>query len=462
MKNHWILFFIFGILLYYFLRCFISHLKIKENLINYCNPIFTADGTEVTISPLMYNSKYLSIDMNSIRDNIILNSIPTTWLFEKNITEKSLDDSTNDTRELFISNGYSNENTRPDRCSVYIKTKSPFKTNDKKIPDYLDYYVTINKKENSINEVGNNYISASLFGRSKTQIWYVIDISELPTKTDILEEKRLIDIVNKTKNIVDTSSKNTRYVYIINNQNNILTFLTYNSIYNNLGAATISKIPTINSIWKIDIIKTGNIKCEDAYKPTLSIGDFPNNDNKQSGSFMAFFLPLWNRKWYTTKNGEIQEFTVNLCTSNSFTNDIYSVKDTYATGSITLNDNTIYNVRTYGSDMVYGKNNNNNSNIILKMIPQNKKHDNTLPGGIPMIYGWIDDSNGDVKSICASNEKNLAGVCLSPPSDNDDYQKYLIKLDLLPINPKINYNLSENFTSNNISQYLGNLTKYVK
>ena len=58
MKSHWIIFIIFGILVFYSLKFIISRIKIKENLINFCSPIFTANGTEVTISPFTNTSKY--------------------------------------------------------------------------------------------------------------------------------------------------------------------------------------------------------------------------------------------------------------------------------------------------------------------------------------------------------------------------------------------------------------------
>lgn len=474
MKIHWLIFVIFGIFVFYSLKCIISRIKIKENLINFCTPIFTADGTEVTISPFMYTSKYLGIDLNSSQDNVILSSIANTWVFERIINIKGLDKSVGDITDLQVPQGYSTHNTHATRCSVYIKTKSSFKTNNLIPPNYLYYYITTNIKNNFVPGVGNSYINASLFGKSTTQSWYIIDIAELPTISDNLEQQKMINIANKARSTIDATDTNTKYVYIINTSSSNPTFLTYNSSNSDLGTATLLTTPTIDSIWKINIKKTGTIPDDTNYKPTLAIGEFPNNDNTTHSTFMSFFLPMWNRKWYTNKNGNIQTFTVNLCTTESIINGEYNVKNTYAAGSVTLSDNTIYNIRTYGSDMVYG--NNGNSKIILKMVPQTKKPNNTLPEGIPMLQGWIEDSNGKVTSICASNEQNLAGVCLSPPLPDGMYQMYLTKLDFLPIDPKINYNLSnnlsENFTwedtvnYNNISgcasQYLGNLNNCVK
>jgi hypothetical protein len=266
--------------------------------------------------------------------------------------------------------------------------------------------------------------------------------------------------------MVDTTDINTKYVCIINNSKNNPTFLTYNSSNSYLGTATLLTTPLMESIWKINIKKTGTISDDTIYKPTLAIGEFPNNDNTTYATFMSFFLPVWNKKWYTNKKGNIQSFTVNLYTSDSYIDGEYTVKNTYATGTVTLSDNTIYNVQTYGSDMIYG--NYNDSKIILKMVPQTKKPDKTLPGGIPMLQGWIEDSTGNITSICASNEQNLAGVCLSPPLPEGMYQMYLTKLDFLPVDPKINFNLSENFTLNYAktsgcaSQYLGNLNNCVR
>jgi len=75
-----------GIIIFYSVKCIIPRLKIKENFkskvrlsalpfdVQYCTPIFTAPGTEVTIRP-MNVSKYLSIDTNSSKNNVVLNSI---------------------------------------------------------------------------------------------------------------------------------------------------------------------------------------------------------------------------------------------------------------------------------------------------------------------------------------------------------------------------------------------------
>ena len=418
----------------------------------------------------MYPSKYLSIDLNSSQDNVILSSIANTWVFERIINKKSLDNSVGDITDLCIPQGYSNHYVDANRCSVYIKTKSSFKTNNAKVPNYLYYYITTNVKNNFVPGVGNSYINASLFGKSTTQVWYIIDIAELPTISNNPEEQKMFNIANKAKSMIDATNPNTKYVYIINNSINNPTFLTYNSSDSYLGTATLLATPTTNSIWKINITKTGTIPDDTLYKPTLAIGEFPNNDNTTHATFMSFFLPMWNRKWYTNKNGDIQTFIVNICTSESIINGEYNVKNTYATGSVTLSDNTIYNVRTYGSDMIYGSS--GTSKIILKMVPQTKKPNNTLPEGIPMLQGWIEDSSGNVTSICASNEQNLAGVCLSPPLPSGMYQMYLTKLDFLPVDPKINYNLSENFTwedtvnynktSGCASQYLGNLNNCVR
>ena len=451
MKSHWIIFFIFGILVFYSLKFIISRIKIKENLINFCTPIFTANGTVVTISPLMNFSKYLSVDLNSSKNNVILSSKADTWVFEKIINKISLDKSIGNLDGLSIPQGYGNNYTDENRCSVYIKTKSSFQTTEKDNGyNYLYYYITTNPTEDFVPGLGNSYISASLFGKSTNQVWYIIDIAELPTKTDNPQQKNIIDIANKART---SENDNTKYVYIINKSINNPTFLTANSLggeNNYLGTATLLRTPTLDSIWKINITQKTTPETT-MYKPTLAIGEFPNNDNKLHSTFMSFFLPMWNRQWYINKDGKLTSFTINL-TFESIINGEYNVTNTFATGDVLIN-NIKYKVRTYGSDMIYGSANaydtNNNNKIILKMVPQNKKPKDTIPEGILMLQGWIEDSNGNINSICASNEKYLTYVCISKP----------------PFQIDPNIILSEKFTLEKYgcaSQSLGNLNNCVR
>ena len=418
-KFDWILYFLFSILLFYIIKCILKRIKIKENLENLkneCNPIFTANGTEITISP--YNSStYLSIDLNSSMDNIVLNSTGNTWVLEK------------------INKNYVEEyrSAKITNCSIYIKTKidHSFNTNPsfgEKTNGKLYYYIT---KQND-----SDKITASLFNDSIDK-WLIIDIFEY-LKSNITINNNLKEIINKIQSTTpDKDNKDEiKYVFIIKDNK----FLTKGSMDINL----IEKPLNADSIWKLSILKP--IKKEQLseniismYKPTTAIGEFPNNANTEHGEFMSFFLPLWNRKWYTIKEGKIEEFSINLLTSEYIHTGEYKTKQTYATGIVMLSDKTIYDVRTYGSDMIYGTINSNvteknkNAKIILKMVPYDTNFKNSMFGGIPMLKGWIENSDGNITSLCGTYDKNHVGVCISPQLPDAEYQLYLRKEDKFPV-----------------------------
>ena len=283
------------------------------------------------------------------------------------------------------------------------------------------------------------------------------------------------DLYNKIILKAKEMKKNKKYVFIVNNpivfvdpnEGSKTKFLTANIHGNDksfIGATNLIMKPTENSIWKIDIIKKGNIESVDQYKPTSAINDYPNNDNKEHGVFMNTFLPSWNRTWYSSGKGsddKIKSFNVNIALEYSFADKKYSVKTPYAKGHVTfnnyLNKNTYY-VKSYGSDMLssieYPAS--DKSILFLKMVPNiNKPKDNNgkylIPDGIPMLQGWVerysDDKKQDIISICASDNYNLSGVCLST-NNNDSIQEFLIKSDYLPIQPDINFNLSNSLMEN--------------
>ena len=111
------IFVLLGVIVYYSLKCIISRIKFKENFVQYCDPFFTTPGTEVTIAPFGI-SKYLTIDTNSSINNVVLESTSSNWEFERIIEEKSLRENKNMSYHDF---------SKPDRCSVYIKTKYKYK-----------------------------------------------------------------------------------------------------------------------------------------------------------------------------------------------------------------------------------------------------------------------------------------------------------------------------------------------
>jgi hypothetical protein len=413
-KFNWILYFLFSILLFYIIKCILKRIKIKENLENKCNPIFTANGTEITISPYNY-STYLSIDQTSSMDNIYLNSIGTTWVLEK------------------INKNYVKEykSAKITDCSIYIKTKidvikqiPPFSD---KIKSDLYYYITTQNDSNKI--------TASLFDDSIDK-WLIIDIFEyIDSDKNINNDLKKIILELKLK---ITQDNETKYVFIIKDNS----FLTKGKININL----IEKPFNSDSIWKLSIHNPTKkeqifkkINTSTMYKPTTAIGEFPNKVNTEHGEFMSFFLPLWNRKWYTIKEGEIEEFSINLLTSEYIDNGQYKTKETYATGIVMLSDKTIYDVRTYGSDMIYGTINNSvneknkNEKIILKMVPYDTNFKETMFDGIPMLKGWIEKSDGSITSLCGTYDKNKVGVCISPQLPEASYPMYLRKEDKFPV-----------------------------
>ena len=481
-----------GVIIFYSVKCIFPRLKIKENFeskVQYCiNPIYTAPGSEVTIRPVKLFTKYLSIDTNSSKDNVILNSISlNSWKLErvsrKIVKKNSL---TNE------KNGFDNNFSKPFLCSVYIKSELKY---DNKIsnnnPNSLNYYLTRKQTENFVPGVGNSHVSASLFGDAEMQVWYIIDIHDLPT--DGLYK----DIIRKNNK---PNYKDTRFVFIVNNPTAFVNpnelsktqFLTANIAGNDkysIGAITLLTEPTDNSIWRIDLKIKGTIESNNNYKPISAIGEYPNNDNKEHGVFMNTFLPAWNRTWYSSSNNKLKSFTVNIVSNESDNSNGYSVKLPYATGTVTF-DNIIYNVKSYGSDMLSSINypSNDKSIIYLKMVPNiNKPKDENgkylIQDGMPMLQGWIEKptttgEQPNIISICASDNDNLTGVCLSTnnkdnlsTNNTDSFQKFLVTKDYLPINSDINFNssisLMENFdTWENKFNYnktpyptLGNLKK---
>ena len=442
-----------GIIVFYSLKCIISRIKLKENLtIEYCKPIFTAKGTKVSISPIGMQ-KYLSVDPNSSKDNVTLNSIlSSSWEFERVIDRKSFEGGN--------TNGFYNDYTEPSRCSVYIKTKSKYKTNKLQQPNFLYHYLTMNNNENFVPGVGNSYATASLFGHSSKQVWYVIDISDLPLNG------AYGDTVSLGKYLGDD---NTRFVFIVtnpaafkNNKENATTqFLTANIEERkdkySFGTVTLNTMPTENSIWQINFLQKGKPDPLPDYKPTLAVDEYPNKDNAKFSTFMNTYLPIWNRTWYSNyKDGSLKSFTIKLCSPEyqlSNTGE-YSVKNTSASGSVTFDkypgelSGVSYNVTSNGSDMLHGINPKDKSTIILKMIPQKNipLNGKTLPGGVPTLQGWIIPESGNSDkaiSICASNDKNFSGVCLST-NKPDSFQQFLIKKDFLPVNKNTNFNITGN------------------
>lgn len=446
-----------GIIVFYSLKCIIPRIKLKKNIeenltIEYCKPIFTSKGTEVSISPIGID-KYLSIDQNSSMDNVILSSVPSdSWELERVIDRKSFEDGNN--------SGFYHNYTKPSRCSVFIKTKTSYKKDKLQYPTFLYHYLTRNNKENFVPGVGNNYVSASLFGHGSSQVWYVIDISGLPV------DGAYGDTVSLGKALGDD---NTRFVFIVsnpvafkNNKEDANTqFLTSNIEEKkdkySFGSATLTTEPTESSIWQINIKKKGTVNPLPDYKPTLNIDEYPNKDNKEFSTFMNTYLPIWNRTWYTNDtDGQTKSFTVKLCSPDYKINSSgeYSVKTTSATGFVTFDNfpgslkGASYSVTSQGSDMLYGTNTKDKSTIILQMVPQKNIPSNgaTLPGGVPTIKGWILPESGNgagAISICASNDKNFSGVCLSPNKPNS-FQQFLIKKDFMPLNASTNFNLTGN------------------
>ena len=447
---------IYGFFLYYFLKYIILNFKFNENFTDYCTPVFSNKGMEFTISPMSTTNKYMSVNPYSSYDNIGLTSIPNNWILEKttdiNFLKNPLHNSISENGiKNSIKNGIKN-------CPVYIKTKSTVNKNDK---DTLYYYITQNKKEDTLPGIGNSYISASLFGKSKNQIWYIIDINNLKYTPKDSYQKKILKIINQAKDKFDTKADEmTKYVLIMKNpeslykENESLSFLTFNSFQKDnftTGTATLLKMPSVYSVWKLNITTKGKPdKQNEFYKPTFALNDFPNMENNENETFMTHFLPLWNRTWYYPNGDELKSFTVNINTSENIINGFYNVKNPFSTGTVVMDDHTIYTVQSAGSDMLYGNisaasqitgTSQINSKIILKMIPRSNKPD-TLPDGIPMIQGWIETS-GNITSICASNDKNLKGVCVSPKLPEGQFQLYLLKNDLSPINLFSESNLSK-------------------
>ena len=471
-----------GIIIFYSVKCIIPRLKIKENFkskvrlsalrqdlyqkakpfdVQYCTPIFTAPETEVTIRP-MNVSKYLSIDTNSSKNNVVLNSISlNSWEFERVVERNSLDNA---------KSGFYNDFSDPSRCSVYIKTKSKYETktgNKGNSPNYLYYYLTREHTEHFVPGVGSSYVSASLFGNGERQVWYIIDVDELHLGG------LYNNVISKAKGMNDT---NTKYVFIVTNpiafvnpkESSKTQFLTANISGNensSIGASNLVMEPTVNSIWKIDIRKKGTIEPADQYKPISALNEYPNNDNLEHGVFMNTFLPAWNRTWYSSSkdtDSKIKSFSVKLCSPEyNITNKEYSVKTPYATGTVTFDNylnNTVYNVKSYGSDMLSSIDypSKDKSILFLKMVPNNNKPKDKngsylIPDGMPMLQGWIEKPTSGKKpniiSICASDDDNFSGVCLST-NNTDSIQQFLIKKDYLPVQSNINFNLSNSLMEN--------------
>jgi hypothetical protein len=453
-----------GVIIFYSVKCIIFRLKIKENFkskVQYCHPIFTALGTEVTIRP-MNISKYLSIDTNSSKYNVVLNSISlNSWKFERVIERNSLEKA---------KSGFYNDFSDPSRCSVYIKTESihePRMGKNMHLPNSLYYYLTREKNEHFVPGVGNSYVSASLFGNGERQIWYIIDVNELPLGG------LYNNVISNSKGMNDTNTKSvfivTDPIAFINPKESYKTkFLTANLYGNDKSAIGVSNLimePTINSIWKIDIRKKGNIEIADQYKPISALNEYPNNDNLEHGVFMNTFLPVWNRTWYSNSkenDSKIKSFSVKLCSPEyNITNQEYSVKNPYSTGTVTFDNylnNTVYNVKSYGSDMLSSIDypSKDKSILFLKMVPNNSKPKDKngkylIADGVPMLQGWIekptDGKKPNIISICASDDENFSGVCLST-NNTDSIQQFLIKKDYLPVKSDINFNLSNSLIEN--------------
>lgn len=466
------IFVLLGVIVYYSFKCIIPRIKIKENLTEenkkqYCDPFFTAPGTEVTINPLGV-SNYLTIDPNSSINNIILGTISSNWSFERIIEEKVIRKNKSGTYNNF---------SKPNRCSLYIKTEYKYDTENKKDSPKLHYYLTLNGKKNFEPGSGENYVSGSLFGNGAKQVWYTIDISSLS------QDGPYSNIVQYVKGM---ENENTRYVFIITNpiafeenkENSKTRFLTADINTNNknsIGSVTIKPSPTEYSIWQINYIKKGTIKPLPDYKPSLSISEYPNNHTKNHGTFMNTFLPIWNRTWYSSDDNEtIKSFTIHLCSPwyKITEKGEYTVKNTVATGTIvfdtTYSDglaNKTYDVKSQGSDTLIGFDSNGDSHIIIKMIQKNDlPKGKTLPKGIPLLQGWVIGKDGNKISLCATKEKNFSGMCLSLNKPNS-FQKYLLKKDFLPINQDTNISLSNNFVETFVqdkkSECVGNLTKLI-
>lgn len=370
-----------GIIFLYTLKCITNRIKFKENFKMENKSIFTNNTSEVYLSP-MNISRYLSVISESIKDNIHLKSNGfNNWEFEK----------------------------IPGKSNVYIKTKS----------SSTFYYLTRN-----IDESGKINVFASPYGKG-LQSWYIIDIADLPNNNPYK------NIVNKTPISTD---KNKKYVFIVTNPVNFeneTKFLTANL---NSENTILLKKPIEDSIWRVDIKKkellnekpnetpnetlnkTLNETIDEPYEPTLAVGDYPNNDSKESGSFMPTFLPIWNRTWYSKDiDGTTKSFTVKL---NLFPGE------TSSQGTIVFNSNfegslknAIYEVKSQGSDIVFGKKSgkDDKSVVTLMMLPKTDRIP-SLPEGMPLLKGWIEYPDSTI-SICASDENNLEGVCLSTDSN---------------------------------------------
>lgn len=468
-----LIFVLLGVIVYYSLKCIMSRIKLKENLVQYCEPFFTAPGTEVTLGPLGV-SKYLTIDTNSSINNVVLGSTSSNWEFERIIEEKSVRES---------KSGSYHDFSKPDRCSMYIKTKYKYKL--KKGDDDVDeasqlyYYLTLNGKKNFEPGLGNNYVSASLFGNGAKQVWYTIDISSLSA------DGIYSDAVSIAKGL---DSDNTKFVFIVTNpiafnenkENSKTRFLTadlkktdkYSS-----GSVTISTKPTEYSIWQVNYEKKGKVKPLPDYKPTLAVDEYPNKKNDKHATFMNTFLPIWNRTWYSSDdNNNLKSFTIKLCSPWYTINEKgeYSVKDTVATGTVVFGNkytdglaNATYDIKSQGSDVLIGFNSKDGSHIILKMVPRDDipVDGKTLPAGIPVLQGWVIKKDESRISLCAAKEKNFAGVCLSL-NKPDGFQKYLLKKDFLPLNQNTNFSLpKENFenwsniVNNSSPASVGNLSR---
>lgn len=456
-----IMYFIFNILVFYSLKLLVSYFQKNKQTENFsyekCNTLFTANGSEVTIEPVVLN-KFLSISKFS--NDITLKSVPrNSWALEK-ILERNNKDEHND-----------------DGCSVFIKTSLK---NEK-----INYYLTQDPKNNNFLGLQND-VSASLFGRSSIQKWYVFDWEDV---------KALFKINFKLPEIPE-SEKDSKYVFIttgiIDPINPEIEKPKYFTLGNNLGknaepTFVLSSTPTLNSVWKLTLTKKGKIEPVPDYDPISSKEEFPNKENKTFASFLHTYLPLWNRTWYSSTGDGQKSFTVNLDFKDyKFENWKYRVKETFATGTVQFDNNftgslkgASYTVRTQGSDMAIGKNEKDNSTIILRILPQSDVplNNQTLPRGLPVLKGWVEkEENGKSKiiSICASNEKNLDGVCISTKDNKSEYHKkfqnYLIEKDFSPIDPDTKFNTSSkekteiegfDIKGSIIEGFVGNLSRFV-
>lgn len=461
------IFLLLGFIIYYSSKCLFNKNKLQENLTNiqYCDPQFTASGTEVTIK-LLNTDKYLAIDPDSSVNNILLKSNSDKWEFERIIDEKSVKQS---------KSGFYNEYYYPNRCSMFLKTKYKYnlKNNNDDMASQIYYYLTLNGKKNFEPGLEENYVSASLFGNGAKQIWYAIDISSLK---NISIYKNAINIANRVP-----KNNNSKLIFIVTNpiafQENKETpktqFLTanYNKKYqSSFGSITINTNPTEYSIWEVNFIEKGKIETLPDYEPTLALGEYPNNKNKEHGTFMNTFLPIWNRKWYSSdKNNSLKHFSIKLESPwYKLTKDgNYSVKNISATGTVYFDGsyppylaNKTYNVTSQGSDMLVGYSQ-DKSDIILKMIPREDVplDGETLPKHIPMLQGMVIKNDGTIISLCASDEKNLAGICLSL-NKKDEFQKYLLQKDLLPFDKDKNFSLSKDVE--HFKDSVGNLSRCAK